>query len=82
MLDVKVLGTGCPSCKKLEAITRQAIEELGIQARLENVKEINRIIEFGVMFTPALVINGEVKFQGRIPKIEEIKACLTSENQG
>jgi len=71
---IKVLGTGCPKCQKLEANVKKAVEELGLKDVLvEHIREIDKIIKYGVMSTPAIVIDEEVKSAGRIPDVEEIK---------
>ena len=75
-MKIQILGTGCPKCKQLEANTRKALEETGKKAEIEKVTDINKIIEFGVMATPALAIDGEVKSSGRIAAVEEIKKLL------
>ena len=72
MTNVKILGTGCAKCKILDKRVRQICTKNGISADIEKVEDINKIIEFGVMSTPALVIDGEVKATGRIPKENEI----------
>lgn len=73
---IKVLGTGCTNCKKLEENTRKAVELLGIEAAIEKVTDIKEIMSFGVMKTPALVVDGKVKIMGRVPSAEEIKQYL------
>lgn len=73
---IKVLGTGCSNCKKLEENTRKAVELLGIEATIEKVTDIKDIMSFGVMKTPALVVDGKVKIMGRVPSAEEIKQYL------
>jgi len=73
---VQVLGPGCPKCKKLTADARTAVAELGIEATVENVTDIMEITNFGVMMTPALVVDGEVKVVGTVPSTEEIKELL------
>lgn len=73
---IKVLGSGCTNCKKLEANTREAVEELGIDAVVEKVQDIKEIMAYGVMKTPALVVDEKVKFMGRVPSIEDIKQYL------
>jgi len=74
---IKILGSGCPNCQKLETNAKKAVEELGLKdVQIEHVYEIDEIIEYGVMSTPALVIDEEVKAAGRIPDIEEIKSWL------
>jgi len=72
-MKVQILGTGCPRCRKLEANTRKAIEEVGIAAEVEKVQDIKEITKFGVMMTPALVIDGKVKCSGEIASVEKIK---------
>jgi len=73
---IKVLGTGCASCKKLEANVREAVEELGIEATIEKVEDFKDIMSYGVMKTPALVVDEEVKVMGRVPSAEDIKKYL------
>lgn len=71
-MEIKVLGTGCPKCKKLEKTTQEAVEEAGIEANISKVEDINDIMQYGVMVTPALVIDGKVVVSGKVPKKEEI----------
>ncbi|MCD6379902.1 TM0996/MTH895 family glutaredoxin-like protein [bacterium] len=75
-MKIQILGTGCPNCKKLEVVTETAAQELGLDYELEKVTDINQIMGFGVMMTPALVIDGEVKLAGRVPAVEELKNTL------
>ena len=75
-MKIEILGTGCPKCKQLEANVKKALEETGKKAEIEKVTDINKIIEAGVMATPALAIDGKVKSAGRIADIEEIKKML------
>jgi small redox-active disulfide protein 2 len=75
-MKIQVLGTGCPKCKLVEANARQAVQETGKTAEIEKVTDINKIIDFGVMATPALAIDGKVVCSGRIPDKEEIKKWL------
>jgi small redox-active disulfide protein 2 len=75
-MKIRILGTGCPKCKQLEANARKAVEELKIKAEIEKVTDVGEIVDYGVMSTPALVIDGEVKASGRIPTVEEIKKWL------
>ena len=72
-IDIKVLGTGCAKCKTLEQTTRQAAEELHLDAAIEKVEDIQKIMEYGIMRTPGLVINDKVVLSGQVPKIEELK---------
>jgi small redox-active disulfide protein 2 len=74
---IKILGSGCPKCQKLEANAKKAVEELGLtDVKVEHIYDIDKIIEYGVMATPAIVFDKEVKAAGRIPEVEEIKAWL------
>jgi small redox-active disulfide protein 2 len=76
-MKIKILGSGCPTCQLLEFQVKKAVEELGLKGvQVEHIYEIDKIIEYGVMSTPAIVINEEVKAAGRIPDIEEIKSWL------
>jgi small redox-active disulfide protein 2 len=76
MKRVQVLGPGCAKCAKLKENTDQAIRKLGIEAAVEKVADINEITAFGVMMTPALVVDGQVKVVGRVPSPEEIEGLL------
>ena len=77
MKEVKILGAGCMKCDRLYDMTKKAIDELGIECNIEKVTDLNKIMEFGVALTPALVIDNEVKFAGKVPgNIEEIKKYL------
>lgn len=77
-MDVKVLGTGCAKCQKLYAEVENAVAQSGVSARLEKVERIDEIMKYGVMMTPALVVDGEVKCSGRLPAAPEIAAWLTA----
>ena len=70
------MGPGCPKCKKLSELTAEAIKELGVSAEITKVTDINKIIDYGVMLTPALVIDGDVKIAGKLPSKEEIKNMI------
>jgi len=70
--EIKILGTGCPKCTKLAELAEQAALNLGIEYELEKVTDINDIISYGVMLTPALVVDGDVKVSGSVPSIEQI----------
>ena len=78
MLTIKVLGSGCPNCKKVEAITRQAVETLSLQAEVIKVTDYNKIMEYNILSTPGLVINEKVVCSGRIPTPAEVTTWLTS----
>ena len=75
-MKIKVLGTGCPNCKVLEANTKKALDEMKKKASVEKVTDMVKIIEYGVMSTPALVIDGKVVSSGRVLSPEEIKKFL------
>lgn len=77
MKKIKILGTGCPKCLKLENLTRSAAEEMNIEFNIEKVTDINSIMDYGVMITPALVVNGKVKSVGKVPGTEDIKKMLS-----
>ena len=77
MKSVQVLGPGCPKCEKLKQHAEAAVSELGIEATVEKVSDIMKITSFGVMTTPALVVDGEVKIVGKVPSTEEIKQVLS-----
>jgi len=76
MRKIQILGTGCPKCKKLAENAEAAAKELGIEFALEKVTEINKIMKFGVMVTPALAIDGQVKLVGKVASPDEIKQML------
>jgi len=76
MKKLQILGTGCPRCKKLAELTEQAAQELGIEYEIEKVTDINDIMNFGIMMTPGLAVDGEVKLAGKIPNVEYIKKML------
>jgi small redox-active disulfide protein 2 len=79
-MQLLVLGPGCAKCTKLAEQTKQAADELGLQYELNKVSDLRQIIALGVMMTPALVVNGNVKVVGKVPSVEEIKAILTQAN--
>ncbi len=76
-MNIKVLGTGCPKCKALEKAVINSLSELHIQADVSKVEDIMEIMQFGVMRTPALVINEKVVLSGRLPNDKELKSLLT-----
>ena len=76
-MEIKILGTGCQKCNSLEKQTRNAVKEAGIDANIEKVEDIMDIMAFGVINTPAQVIDGEVKLSGRLPSQKEITDLLT-----
>jgi small redox-active disulfide protein 2 len=76
MKKIQILGTGCAKCQKLAAVADEAARALGLTYEIEKVTEIDRIMGFGVMFTPALVVDGVVKVAGKVPAIEDLKKLL------
>jgi len=77
MKTIQVLGTGCPKCKKLAENAEAAAKALGIEYELEKVTDIDRITGFGVLMTPALVVDGQVKAVGKVPSADDIRKMLT-----
>jgi small redox-active disulfide protein 2 len=75
-MDVKVLGTGCVSCKNLEAVTRTVLAELGLDVEIDEVTDPGEIAGWGVMSTPALVIDDEVVLVGRVPSADQVRALF------
>jgi len=75
-MKIQVLGTGCPKCRKLEERVDEVIVELGLECEVEKVSDIKDIMAFGVMMTPALAVNGEVKSTGKLLSVDEIKELL------
>jgi len=76
-MEIKVLGTGCSKCTALEKQTQQAVEELGLNAEIIKVEDIVEIMQYNVMTTPALVVDGQVVVKGRVPSTADIKNLLT-----
>ena len=76
MKKIQILGTGCPKCKKLAENAEAAAKDLGIEYSLEKVTQINEIMKFGVMMTPALVVDGKVKIVGKVPSPDDIKKLI------
>lgn len=75
-MEIKILGTGCPKCKTLEKVTRDAVTEMEITAKIEKVEDIMKIMEYRVMHTPGLVINGKVVLSGQVPSVRQVKEIL------
>lgn len=71
-MDIKVLGPGCPKCKKAEQLVRDTVQEAGINANIEKVTDVMKISEYGVFGTPAVVVDGDVKCVGKIPTKEDL----------
>ena len=75
-MKIEILGTGCPKCKATEKIVRKVVEELGKKVDIVKVEDLQEIVDRGVMMTPAVVVDGEVKIIGRVPSPDEIKKLL------
>jgi len=76
-MKIQILGTGCPKCKKLAENAEAAAKAAGVEYTIEKVTGINEIMKFGVMMTPALAVDGDVKTVGKVPSVDEIKAFLS-----
>jgi small redox-active disulfide protein 2 len=81
MKFLQILGTGCPKCNKLAATAESAAKEAGVEYMLEKVTDIEQIMRFGVMMTPALVVDGKVKVAGRVPSVDEIKKMIQEKDE-
>jgi small redox-active disulfide protein 2 len=77
-MNVKILGTGCPSCLRLEAVVREVAREKGLSLELDKVTDIAEIMSYGVMSTPGLVVDGQVRSSGRVPPKVEVAALLAA----
>lgn len=77
-MEIKVLGTGCANCKNLEAAARKAVEELGIEANVVKEEDIMKIMGYGILRTPGLVIDEKVVLSGRVPSVSEIKEIIAN----
>lgn len=75
-MKIQILGTGCAKCNALTMATEQAVQALGLPYELEKVTDLKQIMSFGVMTTPALVVDGQVKVAGKVPSVEQIKTLL------
>ena len=75
-MEIKVLGTGCPNCKRLEKLTRQAVSDLGVEATVVKVEDLDKIMAYDILSTPALVIDENVVASGRVPRKDEIAAWI------
>jgi len=76
-MEIKILGTGCAKCKSLENLTRQVVDDNHIDATVTKVEDVFEIMKYGVMTTPAIVVNEKVEIKGRVPSADEIKAVLS-----
>lgn len=76
MLNFKILGTGCAKCKQTETLVKQVIKEMNVEATVEKIEDIQKIMEYNVLSTPVLVVNEVIKIKGRVPTVQEIKSFL------
>lgn len=76
-MKIQVLGPGCPNCLALEAKVKKAVEELGVEAEIEHVSNLDKMVAIGMMMSPGLAIEGKLVSQGKIPEVEEIKKWLS-----
>lgn len=74
---IKILGAGCSKCEEVEKNLNMATEELNIDAQIEKVEDLIEIVKYGVMTTPTLVIDGQIKFMGKVPSVKELKKALS-----
>ena len=77
-MEIKILGTGCPNCKRLEKNARQAVSMMGIEATVTKVTKMTEILEYDILGTPGLVIDGEVVSSGRVPAVSEISSIIAT----
>lgn len=77
-MKVEILGTGCAKCQKLEELVNDVIKASGVQAEVSKVKDIKKIMTYGVMTTPGLVVDGQVKIAGKMPTAEQVKSWIKS----
>ena len=75
-MDIKILGTGCSKCKALEEATRKAVAEMNVDAQITKIEDITEILNYGIMTSPALVIDGKIVLKGRVASVEEIKKII------
>mgnify|MGYP001027954828 CR=1 FL=1 len=77
-MKIEVVGPGCPRCKATEKNVNDALKQLGIDAEVTHIYDMNEMIKRGVMFTPAIIVNGQIKTSGKIPTVDEIKKILST----
>jgi small redox-active disulfide protein 2 len=78
-MEIKILGSGCPNCKRLEKLAREAVAELGIEANITKVQEFDQIMAYDIVSTPAMVVDEQVVVSGRVPRKTEMMALLQAE---
>ncbi|MDA8423133.1 MAG: thioredoxin family protein [Nitrospiraceae bacterium] len=79
-MEIKVLGPGCVNCHKMEAMAKQAVTELGIEANIEKITDIGQIAMHGILSTPGLIVNGKIRHSGKpLPSLEKVKELIKSE---
>ncbi len=76
-MEIKVLGPGCPKCEQTEKLVKEALQESGVDAAVEKIKDIMEIAKLGVFMTPAVVVDGEVKSVGKVPSKDDVKGWIT-----
>lgn len=76
-MKIQILGSGCAKCRALAAVTEQAAKDMGLTYELQKITDVKQFADFGVMFTPALVIDGAVKVSGKVPSLDEAKKLLS-----
>lgn len=77
MKKIEILGTGCAKCRKLEEETRKAAGEIGLDCQIDKIEDIQKIMAYGVVMTPALVVDGKVAVTGKVPSIDELKKLIS-----
>jgi len=75
-MKIEILGSGCAKCKKTKEMAEKAVKEMGVEAEIVKVEDFDKILGYGVMITPALVIDGDVKVAGKVPSVEDIKKWI------
>lgn len=80
MLEIKVIGSGCPNCKKLEALCNEVVNENNLNAKIEKVTDFNQFGELGIMMTPGLIVNGKILSQGKIPTKSTLEHWIIDSN--
>lgn len=82
MLDIKIIGKGCPNCEKLENLCKEVVQEENLEAKIDKVTDVNEFADYGVMMTPGLVINGKLLSQGKIPVKHTLAKWISNEAMG